>query len=307
MMALGASASQYCKRSRPRLARSNRARGMAAASSRQRYYPPPADTRCSARHPLTSCVDQWKLVPSRHRRCRMTASLRAIATFALCGAVPLGQTHAPRLHRRPRRPVSAARWRLEQVAAHEPIAALGDASRVVYVARLAAPRGQAKVGTDTGRAPEALRIIHRRQERSGRHGANPRHGHQSAAGLVGLGEPQHAPVQGDELLARRPPDFEQPGADCRRSVGGHGLRTFRLPPSPSTKPKVWKLRRGIWLATSRCMATSPARAASSVRMRWLSRLLTCTWRYQPVRTIWASPSASLASVLLSRNDRILCG
>src|SRR5512132_4676031 len=59
----------------------------------------------------------------------------------------------------------------------------------------------------------------------------------------------------------------------------------------------------IGIVTSRCMATSPARAANSVRMRWLSRLLTCTWRYQPVRTIWASPSASLASVLLSRNDK----
>jgi hypothetical protein len=34
-------------------------------------------SRCSARHPLTSCVDHRKLVPSRHRRCRMTASLRA--------------------------------------------------------------------------------------------------------------------------------------------------------------------------------------------------------------------------------------
>src|SRR5512147_875782 len=40
-------------------------------------------SRYSARHPLTSCVDQRKLVPSRHRRCRMTASLRASATFAL--------------------------------------------------------------------------------------------------------------------------------------------------------------------------------------------------------------------------------
>src|SRR5512132_2183484 len=43
MMALGASASQCCKRSRPRLARSNSAGGMAVASSRQRYRPPPAD------------------------------------------------------------------------------------------------------------------------------------------------------------------------------------------------------------------------------------------------------------------------
>jgi hypothetical protein len=38
MMALGASASQCCKRSRPRLARSNRARGMTVASTRQRYH-----------------------------------------------------------------------------------------------------------------------------------------------------------------------------------------------------------------------------------------------------------------------------
>src|SRR5512147_2891248 len=134
------------------------------------------------------------------------------------------------------------------------------------------------------------------KESSGRHRANPRHGHQAAAGLVGLSEPQHAPVQADELLTRRPPDFEQ-GLD---HLNQQRLRTCRLPPSPA--PKVLRAPR-IWLATSRCMATSPARAASSVRIRWLSRLLTCTGRYQPVRTIWASPSASLASVLLSRNDK----
>jgi hypothetical protein len=40
-------------------------------------------SRYLARHPLTSCVDQRKLVPSRHRQCSMTASLRASATFAL--------------------------------------------------------------------------------------------------------------------------------------------------------------------------------------------------------------------------------
>jgi putative transposase len=61
------------------LARSNGARGMAVASSRQRYRPPPADLVVQ---PIISCVDQQKLVPARHRRCRMTASLRASATFA---------------------------------------------------------------------------------------------------------------------------------------------------------------------------------------------------------------------------------
>ena len=57
---------------------------------------------------------------------------------------------------------------------------------------------------------------------------------------------------------------------------------------PSTKPKVLRAPR-IGSATSR-HGSSPAWAASSVRMRWLSRLLTCTWRYQPVRTICASPA-----------------
>src|SRR5512144_2919742 len=173
------------------------------------------------------------------------------------------------------------------------LCALGDASGVVYVARLAAQRGQAKVGTDTGRAPEALRIIHCRHESSGRHGANPRHGHQSATGLGGLGEPQHAPVQGDELLARRPPDFEQ----CldhfnQERIAGDQLADTGFERSDRHLPQ--HQAKGLECA---------ADLVGSVRMRWLSRLLTCTWRYQPVRTIWASPSASLASVLLSRNDK----
>src|SRR5512135_3244431 len=54
----------------------------------------------------------------------------------------------------------------------------------------------------------------------------------------------------------------------------------------------------VWRTTGEQLVTLHRR-----RMRWLSRLLTCTWRYQPVRTICASPSASLASVLLSRNDK----
>jgi hypothetical protein len=48
-------------------------------------------SRCSARHPLTFCVDHRKLVPSRHRRCRMTASLRASATFALVAPLRLAK------------------------------------------------------------------------------------------------------------------------------------------------------------------------------------------------------------------------
>src|SRR5512147_1981420 len=48
-------------------------------------------SRCLARHPLTFCVDQRKLVPSHHRRCRMTASLRASATFALVAPLRLAK------------------------------------------------------------------------------------------------------------------------------------------------------------------------------------------------------------------------
>src|SRR5512132_4030366 len=46
-------------------------------------------SRCSARHPLTFCVDHRKLVSSHHKRCRMTASLRASATFALVAPLRL--------------------------------------------------------------------------------------------------------------------------------------------------------------------------------------------------------------------------
>src|SRR5512147_1818105 len=48
-------------------------------------------SRCSDHHPLTFCVDHRKLVPSHHKRCRMTASLRASGTFALVAPLRLAK------------------------------------------------------------------------------------------------------------------------------------------------------------------------------------------------------------------------
>ena len=91
MMALGATAS-------PMLQAESAEMGTLQQSPRDGRRIVPAEipsaaggSRCSARHPLTSCVDQRKLVPSRHRRCRMTASLRASATFALVAPLRLAK------------------------------------------------------------------------------------------------------------------------------------------------------------------------------------------------------------------------
>src|ERR1700750_3011097 len=68
-------------------------------------------------------------------------------------------------------------------------------------------------------------------------------------------------------------------------------------PRCRTVPKTLSRPR-IWFFRSVCMPTSCARAPSTARIWWLSRLLTLTSRYQPVRMICARPWASFRSVLL---------
>jgi len=61
-------------------------------------------------------------------------------------------------------------------------------------------------------------------------------------------------------------------------------------------PNVFSTPR-MWFDSRVVMPTSCARAPSRARARWASSDFTCTGRYQPVRMICASPSASFWSVL----------
>ena len=63
----------------------------------------------------------------------------------------------------------------------------GDASGVIHLAGLIAPRRQPEISADSARLGEALRIIDGGDKGQGRHGSNSRYAHQQSARWIDFG------------------------------------------------------------------------------------------------------------------------
>ena len=234
--------------------------------------------------------------------CMMTASLRATATQAFFFELRLASRRPQAFRSRSAcRPAQQHLGRLEEMRAHEGIAALRDMAVVIDLAGGVFARRQPHGGADSLRMSEPFRSVNKRLEGQGGQRSDAGDRHEELAYLIFLHVVQNQLFQHLALLDQVTPHFQH-----RKDVG---LQFFvildQFPDAllvrcrrhlADLQPEDVSAIRGSGCQYPSRLSRRQRRLLSSTRSFWLSWLLTCTSLYQPVRMMWARPRASLRSV-----------